>query len=67
MQHQANVQGNARCHQIEFFFMIGVPSSIIEFNVKPLRDVWCLASDHLNTTALLLTMGDPIQDVGLID
>jgi hypothetical protein len=39
----------------------------MEFEVKPLRDVWCLASDHLRTSALLLATLEPFQDVGFKD
>jgi hypothetical protein len=53
---------------IEFnLLLVKVPDSVIELEVKPLRDVWCLTSDHLNTMALLLSMFSPIQDVGLVD
>ena len=47
-------------------FLVIVPHSNVKFKVNPLGYVWHFASDDFNPSALLLSAGNPIQDVGLI-
>ena len=52
---------------VEFdLFLVIVPHSIVKFKVNPLGYVWHFSSDNFNPSALLLSAGNPMQDVGLI-
>ena len=49
------------------FLLVIVPYAIVILKVNPLGYVWCLAGDNLNPGAQLLTTGNSVQNVGLID
>ena len=59
--------GQPAAAAIDFDLLLVVePYSVKEFEVNPFGYIWCLSSDHFNTSALVSTAGNPIQDVRFV-
>ena len=60
--------GQPATEAIDFDLLLAiVPYSVIEFEVNPFGYIWCFSSDQFDASALVLTAGNSIQDVGLVN